>query len=157
MNLYDLYNRGIRNSRVAERRAEEAARELARQMEICRSKWLDALMLDEIRAWDVLDSDAKEPLTGLTTLLTLAGICKTFDQADHDHPEVRVIRGAISTAQQCARAGYRITVVDARALSSAATRAREIFTTCTHDAMAHAATYLEQSTREAQNANAVAA
>jgi hypothetical protein len=149
VNLHDLFNRGIRNSRVVERRVEETARELAKQMEICRAKWLDALYIDEIRAWDVLDGDAKQPITGLTTLLTLAGMCKTFDQQDHDCTEVRVIRGAISAAHQCARAGYRITVADARALSSAATRAREIFTTCSHDAMAHAATYLNASLKEA--------
>lgn len=153
MNLFQFFDRGIANSGIHTRKQAEFARE----MEAARSKWLDALMADETRAWMAIGEQSREILTGLSTLLVLAGLCQAGDKGDVNTVENRVIRGAISAAQQCARSGCEITAQHAQAFSSASTMARKIFETCSHTAMAHAAQYLDQTTQEIFHADAVAA
>lgn len=144
MNLYAMFNRGIANSGVEMLKKKQ----FARDMEAARIKWLNALRVDETRAWMSIGEVSREILTGLAAMLTLAGLCKAADDQSPDSPAIRVIRGAISTAQQCARAGCGIEAQHAQAFSSAATMARGILETCSHVAMAHAAEYLDKSMQE---------
>ena len=55
-----------------------------------------------------------------------------------DTPDLSIIRGAISTAAQCVRAGGVINLAEAKAFSSAAIRAENIIKNCTVDAIVHA-------------------
>lgn len=143
MNLFAFFDKGIAASGIEARKTAV----LSREMEAARTKWLDALMADETRAWMSLGEESRDTLNGLAALLTLAGLCHGYDHKTVDAVEIRVIRGAISAAQQCARGGYEITVSHAQAFSGAAAMARTIFSTCTHGAMAYAAEYLDASTR----------
>lgn len=153
MNIFSLMNRGIANSGLEARKQEAFSRE----MEAARAKWLDSLMVDETRAWMSIGEQSREILQGLSVLLVLAGLCQATDKMHVNTVENRVIRGAISSAQQCAREGCRITAQHAQAFSSAAAMARKIFETCSHTAMAQAATYLEKTTQEIFHADAIAA
>lgn len=144
MDFFAMVNRGIANSGLEAR----AKAKFSSDMEKVRAKWLNALMVDETRAWMAIGEVSREILTGLATMLTLAGLCKVADNRDENCCEVRVIRGAISTAQQCAREGCGIQIQHAQAFHSAAVMARGILETCSHDAMTHAAEYLDKSMQE---------
>lgn len=144
MNIFALCNRGIALSGVNERTTAQLQQERDDAVSATRAKWLNALLVDETRAWLAIDSRDRSALTGLIAVLTLAGIAKSFD--DHaDALEVRIIRGAISAAQQCGQsADCVISVADAKAFHSAAGAAAEIIKTCTASAIVHAAEYLHR-------------
>lgn len=113
--------------------------------EATRAKWLDALMADETRAWLGIGEADRGIVEGLTTMLAIAGFAHVYDTRDADTPDIRVIRGAISAAGQCVRAGSVIGINEARAFSSAATRARRIIETATVGGIIQAATQIRQT------------
>ena len=80
-------------------------------------------------------------------LLTLAGLAHAHDRQSHDTPEIRIIRGAISAAEQCAKAGAVITPDVATAFASACRHACDILKTCSRGAIQHAAVYLDKVTK----------
>lgn len=123
-----------RSQREKERKAIAEARQL----------WLDKLTVDQTRAWMEIDVSTPGVLNGLTALLTLAGLAKAFDDKHQDSPEVRVIRGAISAAEQCGKGGAVMTPAFAQAFHSAVNLASGVIKTCTAGAIAHASNYLSQ-------------
>ncbi len=130
MNIYNLFDRGIRLS---------GGTEVDRATERTRQQWLDALLVDETRAWMSLGERQPEVLSGLAVLLTLAGMVQAQDLGHTDTPENRVIRGALSACEQCALAGSVITPDHARALSSACRMARGIVAAGSRGAIKRAA------------------
>lgn len=112
---------------------------VAKAAEATRAKWLDALVADECRAWMGMGLADNGVVEGMTTMLAIAGFAHVYDTRDADTPDVRVIRGAISAAQACIEHGSVVQLADARAFSSAATRARAIIESASHGAIIHAA------------------
>jgi len=144
MNLFTLFNRGVALSGVNERTAAKLQKEHDDAVVATRAKWVNALLVDQTRAWMAINDRDKGALTGLIAVLTLAGIAKSFDDSA-DAPAVRIIRGAISAAHQCgASADCVISVEDARAFRSAASAATEIIQTCSVEAIAQAAVHLSR-------------
>ncbi|WP_019573443.1 hypothetical protein [Curvibacter lanceolatus] len=133
MNIFALVNRGVRLS---------GGNEVDRQIEKARQAWLDKLLIDEIRAWGSVQEEDMGALTGLLTLLTLAGMAHAHDAGTVETPQVRIIRGAISAAEQCGAAGSVITAEHARAFSAACTHARAAIKDASPAAIQHAALYL---------------
>lgn len=117
----------------------EAARRRNAALESARAKWINALTVDQTRAWLSLGESQPEALNGLVVLLTLAGMAKVYDCRADDIPDIRVIRGALSTAQQCARSEYMMTADVAQALATATDRAIAILRQCSPKAIEHAA------------------
>jgi hypothetical protein len=114
---------------------KERRRRVDNACEAARKQWIDALYADQTRAWMSLGESQPEALNGLVTLLTMAGMCKVFDCKNADIPDVRVIRGALSTAQQCARREYVMDAPTVQALASATDRAIAIVKTCSRAAI----------------------
>lgn len=140
MNLFTMLNRG-----AAHAPAPKLPGAHVRAAEAARRQWLNALVVDETRAWLNLGEAQPDVLNGLTTLLTLAGFVHVFDARDADTLDVRIIRGAISTAEGCVRAGEVITANDAQAFSSAAARAAAIIRAGTVPAIIHASRSIRET------------
>lgn len=136
MNLFALLNRGAKHAPTDAQRARAAIEKVANAT---REKWLDAIMVDQTRAWMGIGESDQGVLDGMATMLTIAGFAHVYDARSTDTPDLRVIRGAISAATQCAQNGSRVTVDDARAFSSAAKRAAAIIESASVDAIVHAA------------------
>jgi hypothetical protein len=107
--------------------------------EATRAQWLNALLVDQTRAWMAIGEADEDTLTGMTTMLAIAGMADVFDSRSADTPALRVIRGAISASDQCKQRGCVVRVEDARAWSAAAERAVGIIQHCTHGAIQSAA------------------
>lgn len=137
MNLTAFLNRGARHAPTDAERAQAAINKAAEQS---RERWLDAIMLDQIRAWDNVGRHEPGVLEGMATMLTLAGFVHVYDVKSNDTPDLRIIRGAISAATQCAKAGGVVSVDDARAFSSACARASDAIKAGSVAAILHAAT-----------------
>lgn len=151
MNLFAVLNRGVdlsgsrRRLQAVESRRE---RELREAISRTRAQWKNALLVDQTRAWMAVSSAEREVLTGLVSVLTLAGLARAHDDGHADSLTVRLIRGAISAADQCAStADCVISALDATAFSSAARAAIEAIDSCTDAAIAHAADYLHRLVR----------
>lgn len=112
--------------------------------EASRAQWLQALLTDELRAWEQIGASDPAVINAMTSMLTLAGFVHVYDTRDADTPDVRVIRGAVSAAAQCSERGFKVTADDARAFSSACERAIRIVRSASVPAIIHAA----QSMRE---------
>lgn len=138
MNLFNFLDRGIQLS---------GGTQVDRVTESARQLWLSKLLVDETRAWMSVSESDRGTLSGLCVLLTLAGLAHAHDTRNADAPAVRVIRGAISAAEQCGKAGAVITPDVARAFSAACEHAREILKTCSRDSIQHAATYIDKVTK----------
>lgn len=132
MNLFKLLDRGVEHAN------NERLRRRTAVLEKARSKWIAALFADQTRAWMSLGEKQPEALNGLVVLLTLAGMAKVYDCRDTDIPDIRVIRGALSTAQQCARCEYLMTPETVQALATATDRAIAALKVCSIDAIEHA-------------------
>lgn len=137
MNLFTLLNRGAAH---APSDADREAAKVAKATEETRDKWLNALMADQCRTWMAIGTDDPGVLDGMTTMLAIAGFAHVYDARSVETPDLRIIRGAMSAAQQCQQRGGQVSVEDARAFSSAAGRAAIIITNCSRDAIVHAAT-----------------
>lgn len=137
MNLMSFLNRGASHAPTDAERAQAAIKKAAEES---REKWLDAIMLDQIRAWDNVGRHEPGVLEGMATMLTMGGFVHVFDARNDDTPDMRVIRGGISAAIQCAKAGGVVSADDARAFSSACARASEAIKAGSVPAIIHAAT-----------------
>lgn len=151
MNLYALLNRGIVNSGVHERNLDEQTRKIEsfvahrkNAFNDARALWISSLLADETRSWMHVSEKDRGSLVGLISVLTLAGVAKSHDDGgSFDSVEVRVIRGAISAATQCAdSADCVISADDARAFSAASNHARQIIATCSDEAIAQSAMHM---------------
>ena len=107
--------------------------------------WLDALMVDQTRAWMAVGQSDPGAIEGMATMLAIAGFAHVYDARSADTVDLRIIRGAISAAGQCVKNGGMVTVDDARAFSSAATRAEAIITMASAEAIIHAATEIRKT------------
>lgn len=134
MNLFAMIARGAAHAPKPQLPAA-----VVRAAEASRAQWLNALLVDETRAWMDLGEAQREVLSGLVTLLTLAGFLLVHDTRDADSADLRVIRGGISTADGCGQAGNVIREADARALSAAVGRARSVIMAGTVPGIIHAA------------------
>lgn len=137
MNLTAFLNRGARHAPTDAERAQTAINKAA---EDSRKQWLDSILVDQIRAWDTVGRHEPGVLEAMATMLTLAGFVHVYDAKSDDTPDLRVIRGGISAATQCAKAGGVVTADDARAFSSACTRASDAIKAGSVPAIIHAAT-----------------
>jgi hypothetical protein len=135
MNLQAFLSRGAAH-------APKQVDPVTKAAEDTRVRWLDALMADETRAWMGIGEADRGVVEGLTTMLAIAGFAHVYDTRNADTPDIRIIRGAISAAEQCMKRGGVVQVEDARAFSSAATRARAIIESASVDAIIHAATQI---------------
>lgn len=161
MNLFAVINRGIAHSgsdgltmrrlQAKERRLIDARHDAIAQ---ARELWANALLVDETRAWLEIEARSPEVLSGLTSVLTLAALAKSHDDGDQDSREVRVIRGAISAAEQCGKADAVITAEYARSIRVATREAADIVKTCTDAAIEHAARYLSNYVNNWEQGNA---
>jgi hypothetical protein len=150
MNLFQVLNLGVALSGVYQREEQNRLHKAAEQqrfqdeaIEGARAQWITALSTDETRAWLSISEQDKPVIIGLVSVLTLAGVAKAHDDGHDDSVEVRVIRGAISAAVQCAEsAKCVISAETAQAFSTAATHAKRVIATCTPEAIAHTAQQL---------------
>lgn len=138
MDLFAFVGRGVRLS---------GGTEADRATEKSRQHWLDKLLVDETRAWMSISEADRGLLSGLAILLTLAGLAHAHDTRDADTPAIRVIRGAISAAEQCGKGGSVIQPEHARAFSAACSHARRVLQAASLRAIQHAAVYLNKVTR----------
>lgn len=134
MNLFTLYARGI---------ALSGGTEADRASEAARTQWLNALLVDQTRAWMSINEADRATLSGLAALLTLACGAHLYDHRRTpgaiDSPTVRILRAGISTAHQCGQAGSVITQLHASSLSHAADRAAAVIQHASRAAIQHAA------------------
>lgn len=144
MLLYSLINRSARVHGTMDAEYRPQREKVRRSIAGARQLWLDKLQIDRMRAWMEIDDSAPAVLNGLTVLLTLAGLAKAFDDKHQDSPEVRVIRGAISAAEQCGKNGAVMTPDSAQALDSAVSMAIDVVRACSDAAIAHASSYLSK-------------
>lgn len=135
MNIFDILNRGAAHAP----KPPEHKPAVVRAAETTRKQWLDALQVDQVRAWMDLGQQQVEVLRGLATVLTLAGFAQAHDLRTEDTPEQRIIRGALSAAAQCGEAGAVISVADAKAFGAACDRAADIIKAASVAAIINAA------------------
>lgn len=142
MNLMALLNRGAAHAPTDAERRQAIINKAAEET---RAKWLNALLVDETRAWMSIGANEPGVIEGMTTMLAIAGFAHVYDAKSADTPDLRVIRGAISAATQCQAAGGVVGVSDARAFSSAAGRAKAIIQKASVGAIIHAAQTIRET------------
>jgi hypothetical protein len=142
MNLMNFLKRGASH---APSEADRQQAMINKAAEDTRAKWLDAIMADETRAWMGIGEADRGIVEGLTTMLAIGGFASLHDHRDIDSPDLRVIRGAISAAGDCVAGGCVITLAQARAMSSGATRAREAIQRASVGAIIHAAQAIRET------------
>lgn len=147
MNLMNFLARGTAGAKTDDQRRQER---INKKAEDARERWIHALQVDETRAWLNLGEEQHKTLSGLAILLTIAGFCHVHDGGTVDTPDLRVIRGAISTVETCGKAGGVILPLDMATFQTACTRAKAIIRRASVDAILHAAV----SIREAVGADA---
>lgn len=150
MDLFKVLDRGVARSGSAAilKRPNAQQRRQSQAIAKTRKQWLQALMVDETAAWMSTYEERPDVLRGLCTVLTLAALAKENDDGHADSPEVRVIRGAVSAAEQAGKAGSVITPDTAQALSSAARMARDIVVLSSEGAIAQACVQLNYFVRQ---------
>lgn len=123
MNFMDFIKRGAAHAPSDAQRQRAKIEKAAEQQ---REKWRDALIVDATRAW--LNIGEKDPgvIDGFVTMLAIAGFAYIHDHGQTDSPDIRIIRGAMSAAAQCAESGCKMTEDAARAMGIAARRADAI-------------------------------
>ena len=142
MNLFALLKRGAAH---APSDGMRAAARITKAAEETRAKWLNALLVDQTRAWMSVGERDDAVIEGMTTMLAIAGFAHVYDSRDIDSLDVRVIRGAISAATNAINSGGLVSIEDARAFSAAATRATSIIQACSVEAIIHAATTIRET------------
>jgi hypothetical protein len=141
MNLFAFLKTGAAHAPSEAQRAQAA---VDKATEETRAQWLNSLFVDQTRAWMAIGEHEPGVLEGMSIILTLAGMAHLYDLRDINTTDMRVIRGGISAATQCAATGGRVSVDDARAFSSAAVRAQAIIRGASADAIIHAATSIRK-------------
>ena len=135
MNLLALLNRGAAHAP----KPPAYPPSVVKAAEQARAQWLNALLVDQTRAWMDLGAEQPDVLSGLAVVLTCAGFVHVHDTRRTDTPELRIIRGAISAGASCSVNGCRIRHEDARAFSAAAHHAAVIIQSGTIAGIIHAA------------------
>lgn len=107
--------------------------------EQARKDWLNALLVDQTRAWLELGEESKELLSAFAVLLTIGGFVVVYETRTADSPALRIIRGAISAAEQCSREGSKMKPEYVQALCSGAAQAQQAIESASIDAILHAA------------------
>lgn len=107
--------------------------------EQARKDWLNALMVDQTRAWLEIGDEAPDLVSAFAVLLTLGGFVIVYETKSADTPALRIIRGAISAAEQCSRNNCKISKEHAIAFNVAAAQASEAIKGASIDAIIHAA------------------
>jgi hypothetical protein len=136
MNLMSFLQRGATHAPTDAQRRQakyDATANAARQM------WLDALLVDQTRAWMSIGEDAPDILGAMATMLTIGGMVHVYDKRTEDTPDMRVIRGAISAATQRAQSKGVITTDDVRAFAAGCERAVAAIREGSTTAIIHAA------------------
>lgn len=141
MNLFTILNRGAAHAP----KPPEHTAAVVRAAEATRAQWLNALLVDQTRAWMDLGESQPDVLSGLAVVLTCAGFVHVHDTRSADTPELRIIRGAISAGTACSANGCRISVEDARAFSAAAHHAEVIIRAGTVAGIIHAAVSIRKT------------
>ncbi len=136
MNLAAFLNRGAAH---APRQIDRQAQAVLDNAEKARASWLNALLVDQTRSWMSLGETRPDLLGAMATMLTISGFVHVFEAKTADTPDLRVIRGAISAAEQCQKAGAVLRVEDVRAFTSACQRAEKIIASASVAAIVHAA------------------
>lgn len=138
MLLFNVIDRGIKLSGVRDRRTEhERARDELVQK--TRALWRNALLVDETACLMQLGEQQPGMLRGLSVVLTMIATAIAFDHTGA-HPDVRVIRGALSAITQALETSGQAFSVDlGRAVTVACARAREASARVTDRAVEHAA------------------
>lgn len=145
MNLFDFIARGTAGAQTDAQRRQAR---LNAKAEHARAKWINALQADEARAWLNLGEAQHKTLTGLAIMLTIAGFCHVHDAGTVETPELRVIRGAISTVETCGRRQGVINEVDVITFQAACTRAKDIIRKASVGAILHAAVSIREAVGE---------
>lgn len=143
MNLFNFIARGTAGASTDASRKQDR---INKQAEAARELWIHSLQVDEARAWMNLGEEQHKTLTGLAILLTIAGFCHVHDGGTVDTPELRTIRGAISTIEGCGKAGGVIDEVDIVTFQVACTRAKDIIRKASVAAILHAAVSIREAT-----------
>jgi hypothetical protein len=141
VNLFALLQRGAAHAPSETQRRQA---QITASAEAARAMWLNALFVDQTRAWMSIGEYDAGVLSGMASILTMAGMAHVHDTKSTDSVDLRVIRGAISAATQCAKSGGIVSVDDARAFSSAAVRAQNILREASVPAILHAAVSIRQ-------------
>lgn len=149
MNLFTAFNKAIERSGALTilSRPNAQQRAVTQAVAKARAQWLDALLVDETAAWMSTYQQRPDVLRGLTAVLGLAALAKQHDDGHGDSAHVRVIRGALSTVEQCGKAGGSLTTETVQALSIAAKHAREVIEHCSDAAIQAACTHLDTIAR----------
>jgi len=146
MNLFNFIARGTAGAKTdADRRQER----LDQKAEEARALWIHSLQVDEMRAWADLGESQHKTLSGLAILLTIAGFCHVHDGGTVETPELRIIRGAISTIETCGHRQGVISDIDVITLQGACTRAKDIIRKASVKAILHAAVSIREAVGEA--------
>lgn len=143
--MFGLLSRGVALSGAKQRMPiPHAERKRAQAVQRTRQQWQGALQVDETSGWMSLMQQRPDVLRGLCTVLTLCGLAKAHQDRTDETPDIRVIRGAISAADQCGHEGSRLTPAHMQALSSAARRAASWVADLPDASIEYACTYLDQ-------------
>ena len=146
MNIMNFLARGTAGAKTdADRRQER----LNQKAEDARALWIHSLQVDEMRAWADLGESQHKTLSGLAILLTIAGFCHVHDGGTVETPELRIIRGAISTIETCGRRQGVISSVDVVTFQVACRHAKGIIRSATVPAILHAAVSIREAVGEA--------
>lgn len=143
MNLLNFLARGTAGA------STDASRKEARintRAEEARELWIHSLQVDEMRAWANLGEEQHRTLSGLAILLTIAGFCHVHDGGTVETPQLRVLRGAISTVETCGKAGGVINEIDIITFQTACRIAKDIIRGATVDAILNAAVSIREAT-----------
>lgn len=145
MNLYNFISRGTTGAQT------DAQRRQARidaKAEDARAKWIHALQADEARAWLNLGEVQHKTLTGLAIMLTIAGFCHVHDAGTVETPNLRVLRGAISTVETCGQRQGVIREIDVITFQVACAIAKDIIRKASMGAILHAAVSIREAVGE---------
>lgn len=145
MNLFNFIARGTAGASTDESRRQDR---INKKAEDARALWIHSLQADETRAWMNLGEAQHKTLSGLAVLLTITGFCHVYDGGTVDTPDLRVIRGAISTIESCGKNDGVITEVDIVTFQTACTRAKEIIRRASVGAILHAAVSIREAVGE---------
>lgn len=147
MNLFSLLNRAPKGKPAPEFTPREM-----RAIERERAGCINALLVDETRAWLDLGDDQPDVLRGICAMLLFAFAVKQHDDKSTASSECRVMRGALNAAAKRAETGAAVITPDeATAMSIAATKARAIIADGSPAAIVYAARRLKQAYAESGN------
>ena len=142
MNLFALLQRGQSH---APSDADRQKAKISAEAEKTRVVWLQKLEHDKLRAWINIGESDGELLNGMAVMLTLAGFAHVHSVRNIDTPDVRIIRGAISAATQCAVSGCMVTLDLVRGWTVAIDRAIEIVKYAPVESIIHASIEMQKT------------